>query len=125
MWLWASLVAQTVKNLPASRRPRFDPWVGMTPQRRKWQPTSVFLSGEFHGQRSLAGYSPWGLRESDAAEQLTLSLYVVLPPHWVASSFRLGRLLCLLCAPSLHGDACCGPTRSCEDIFELHVSVSL
>ena len=30
------------------------------PWRRKWQPTPVFLPGEFHGQRSLAGYSPWG-----------------------------------------------------------------
>ena len=30
-----------------------------------------FLLGEFHGQRSLAGYSPWGLKESDTTEQLT------------------------------------------------------
>ena len=35
----------------------FDPWVGKIPWRRKWQPTPVFLSGESHGQRSLAGYS--------------------------------------------------------------------
>jgi len=34
--------------------------------------TSVFLSGEFHGQRSLTGYSPWGLKELDMTEQLTL-----------------------------------------------------
>ena len=33
-------------------------------ERRKWQPTPVFLHGEFHGQRSLAGYSPWGHKES-------------------------------------------------------------
>ena len=32
------------------------------PWRRKWQPTPVLLSGEFHGQRSLVGYSPWGLK---------------------------------------------------------------
>ena len=37
------------------RRPRFDPWVGKIPWRREWQPTLVFLPGEFHGQRSLAG----------------------------------------------------------------------
>ena len=30
--------------------------------RRKWQPTPVFLPGEFHGKRNLAGYSPWGHR---------------------------------------------------------------
>ena len=32
---------------------------------RKWQPTPIFLPGEFHGQRSLAGYSPWNRIESD------------------------------------------------------------
>ena len=37
-------------------------------RRRKWQPTPVFLPGESHGQRSLAGYSPWGRKESDATE---------------------------------------------------------
>ena len=41
-------------------RPRFDPWVRKIPWRRAWQPTLVFLPGEFHGQRSLVGYSPWG-----------------------------------------------------------------
>ena len=40
----------------------FDPWVGMIPWRRKWQPTPVFLSGKFHGWKSLVGYSPWGRR---------------------------------------------------------------
>jgi len=38
--------------------------------RRKWPPTPVFLPGEFHGQKSLAGYSPWGCKESDTTEQL-------------------------------------------------------
>ena len=40
------------------RRCRFEPWVGKIPRRRPWQPTWVFLPGESHGQRSLAGYSP-------------------------------------------------------------------
>ena len=35
---------------------------------RVWQPTPVFSPGEFHGQRSLAGYSPWGCNESDMTE---------------------------------------------------------
>ena len=43
-----------------------DPW------RRVWQPTPVFLPGEPHGQRSLAGYSTWGRKELDTTEQLTL-----------------------------------------------------
>ena len=38
----------------------FDPWVRKIPWRRKWQPTPVFLLGKYHGQRSPAGYSPWG-----------------------------------------------------------------
>ena len=40
----------------------FDPWVGKIPWRKEWQPTPVFLPGEFHGQRRLAGYSLWGVR---------------------------------------------------------------
>ena len=47
--------------------------------RRKWQPTPVFLPGESHGQRSLAGYSPWGGKESDTTEQLTLLLSLRYP----------------------------------------------
>ena len=50
----------------------FQPWVGKIPWRRKWQPTPLFLPGEFHGQRSLAGYNPWGHKESDTAEHACL-----------------------------------------------------
>ena len=42
------------------RRPQFNPWVGKIPWRRKWQPTPLCLPGKSHGQRSLAGHSPWG-----------------------------------------------------------------
>ena len=45
--------------------------VGNIPWRRKWQATPVFLPGEFHGQRSLSDYSPWGCRESETTERLT------------------------------------------------------
>ena len=50
------------------RRLGFNPWVGKIPWRREWQPTPVFLPGESHGQRSLAGYSPWGGKKSDMTE---------------------------------------------------------
>ena len=43
---WASLVTQTVKNLPAVQRPGYNPWVGKIPWRRPWQPTPAFLPGE-------------------------------------------------------------------------------
>ena len=35
------------------------------------QSTPVFLPGEFHGQRNMAGYSPWGCKESDMTKQLS------------------------------------------------------
>ena len=50
------------------RRCGFSPWVRKIPWRRKWQPTSLFLTGKFHGQRSLAGYNPCGHKELDTTE---------------------------------------------------------
>ena len=41
--------------------------------RREWQPTPVFLPGKLHGQRNLEVYSPWGHKESDTTELLTLN----------------------------------------------------
>ena len=66
---WASLGAQTVKN-PLAKQ---ETWVqslgvGKIPWRRAWQPTPVFLPGEFHGQRSLAGYSQWSLKEPNTTK---------------------------------------------------------
>ena len=60
-----------VKNPPANAgniEMWFDPWAGKMPWRRAWQPTSVFLPGESHGQRSLAVYSPQGHKEWDMTE---------------------------------------------------------
>ena len=62
-----------VKDLPAKVEdvidlgsvPEFNPWVRKIPWRRKWHPTPVFLPGKSHGQWSLAGYSPWGPKESN------------------------------------------------------------
>ena len=50
------------------KRHGFDPWLGKTPWRRAWQPTPGFLPGESPGQRSLAGYSPKGLKQLDTTE---------------------------------------------------------
>ena len=61
-----------VKNLPVVQGSQFSLWVGKIPWRRKWLSTPVFLPGEFHGQRNLAGYRPWGHTELDMTEQLTL-----------------------------------------------------
>ena len=54
-----------VKEFACNAGDGFDPWVGKIPWRRKWQPTLGFLPGKFHGQRSLADYSPRGRKESD------------------------------------------------------------
>ena len=67
----ASLVAQKVKNLPAMQ----DSWIwslgGEDPMEKRMA-TLVFLPGEFHGQRSLESYSPWGHKKLDTTEQLSL-----------------------------------------------------
>ena len=58
-------------------------WVKKVPWRRKWLPIPVFLPGDFHGQRSLVGYSPWGCKELDMTEQLSLHF----PLAFINSSF--------------------------------------
>jgi len=63
---------------------------GRFPWRRKWQPTPVFLPGEFHGQRSLMSYSPWSCKESDMTEQIT-------PLHLMSSTPLL-----ILCVGSIN-----------------------
>ena len=95
IWLWLGcLMAWMVKNLPA---------VQEIPWRRKWQPTAVFLPGEFHGQRSLVGYSPWGRKESDTTERLHLHFhsYYHSPTHysWAETALGLKVLLRPLHAP--------------------------
>ena len=62
------------KNLPPMQETGIRSWVGKIPWRRQWQPTPIFLPGEFHGQRSLVGYSAWVCKESGVTEQLTFSL---------------------------------------------------
>ena len=66
--LWVILVAQLVKNLPAMR----ETWVrflgSKDPLEKGTATHSSILPGEFHGQRSLAGYSPCGHKEADTTE---------------------------------------------------------
>ena len=60
-----------VRNLLQCRRCTrcgLDPWVRNIAWKRVWQPMPVFLPGESRGQRSLAGYSPWGRKELDTTE---------------------------------------------------------
>ena len=85
MYTWASQVALVVKNPPANvgdKRFGFDPWVGKIPWRKAWQPTPVRLPGEFHRQRSLAGYSPRGRR----VKQLRTHAYTLHTRHLCPAS---------------------------------------
>ena len=63
---WLSSKESACNAGDTCRRPGFNPRLRKIHWSRKWQPTPVFLLGEFHGQRSLAGYSLWGSKESDA-----------------------------------------------------------
>ena len=75
-------VDTVVKNIPVNAgHPEVVgsiPWVGKIPWRRKWQPTLIFLPGKFHGQRSLAGYNPWGGKELDMTELLRTAAWLIL-----------------------------------------------
>ena len=73
--LTASLVAQLIG------RPRFNPWVGKIPWRREWLHIPVFWPGESHGL-----FSPWGRKESDTTEWLSLTFRL---PHILVSLFLL------------------------------------
>ena len=60
------------KSKVSTRNAGFDLWFGKMPWRKEWQPTPAFLPGESHGQRKLAGCTPWGDKESDTTEQLSM-----------------------------------------------------
>ena len=70
------MLAQMVKNLPATQETQEIQVRSLSPEnpkRREWQPTPGFLPGESHGQRSLGGYSLWGLQELDMTDTYTQS----------------------------------------------------
>ena len=64
----ALLVKNALANAGDLRDVTLILWFRKIPWRRAWQPTPVFLPGESHRQRSLAGYSAWGCKESDTTE---------------------------------------------------------
>ena len=99
---------------------QFDPWVRKIPWRRKQQPTPVLLPGKSHGQRSLAGYSPWGCKELDRTEHirthahththLSFGLNSSLKLKWPLSSF----------APSVQFQviSSCSCLSACQDLTD-------
>ena len=67
-------MAQMVKNLPAIRETWVQSLDQKDPLKKRMATDSLFLPGEIHGQRSLAGYSPWGHKESDMTKQLSTGM---------------------------------------------------
>ena len=83
-------MAQQVKNPPVMWH-GFDSWVWKIPWSTKWQPAPVFLPGKFHGQKSLADYSPWGLKDSDMTEWLSTAQHLYNPIfHWPQRILSIG-----------------------------------
>ena len=76
-------------------RPGFDPWVGKNPWRREWLSTQVSWPGEFHGL-----YSPWGHKESDMTERLSLKLNI---PSYVCTTSSLSTPLWMHPLGCFHG----------------------
>ena len=96
-----SQVAQQVKNLLPNAGDVGDPGsiaVGKIPWSRKWQLTTVFLLGKFHGQRSLVGYSPWGRKESDRSEYEQNQAIILLNGCWSSGcGCVLGKFILKFC----------------------------
>ena len=74
------------------KRQVFNPWIGTIPCRRAWQPTPVFLLGESHGQKSLAGYSPQGHKESGISE---MTEHVHILKTYLSPQFKCRSSACL------------------------------
>ena len=85
-------MAQTVKNSLQCRRPGFEPWIGKILWQREPQSTPIFLPGESHRQRSLAGYSPWGRKEPDTTERPSTVDKLRSWGRWVGGSGRWGHM---------------------------------
>ena len=79
--------AESCVLLACPRETNIELYLSSFTWRREWQSTPVLLPGESHGQRSLAGYSPWGRRESDMTERLLLlttgNILQVLFHSWI------------------------------------------
>ena len=75
IYQWGCPSGSAAKNSPAVQEMQVQSLVGKIPWKRTWQPTTVFLLRKSHGQRSQAGYGPWGYRELDTHKRASLSLF--------------------------------------------------
>ena len=104
--MWGFSGGSVVKNPPTNqhRRCEFDPWVRKIPRRRKWPPTPVFLLGEFHGQRSLMGYSPWGLKR--VRHDWMTNTHAYTHTHTHTHTYSFSDFSCRILSVVLYVDPC-------------------
>ena len=112
-----SQVPLVLKNPPANAGDLgFSPWVGKISWNRKWQPAAVFLPGEFHGQRNLAGYSLWGHKELDTTEhECTHTLIYIYNSWWnyvACIDHMVFLVLVAQSCPTFCGPMDCSPSGS-------------
>ena len=88
---------ESVCQFRRPKRCRFNPWVGKIPWSRKWQPTPAFLPGEFHGQRSLAGYSCWTQLSTQACTWQSLGQSMSLQMELFSSFIWLTNIPLFIC----------------------------
>ena len=111
-------------------RHSFNPWVGKVPWMRKWQTVPVFLPEKFHGQRSLAGYSPWGHKSWTRLSNWT-HMHASMGWIWnlqmgciIAWNSRIikghNQRRCLIRTPRsyLSVCCCCSVTQSCLTLWD-------
>ena len=108
---WMQLWLKHFSSICANKLQSQVPW------RRAWQPTPVFLPGEFHGQRSMAGYSPWGHKELDTTEQLTLSHFRGRFGIELGCSVLIAQLCLTVCDPM----DCSPPGSSVHGIHQARI----
>ena len=82
--LWGFPGKESACQCRSCRSHGFNLCIGKIPWRRKWQHTPLFLPGESHGQRSLAGCSPWGHKGSDMTEHVCTESFTD-SPSWVVT----------------------------------------
>ena len=91
-------------KMQETKRCGFNLWVRNICWIRKWKPILLFLPGEFHGQRSLMGYSPWGCKEADITEHTHTHTHT--HKHWLPVLIHLKlfttRKMKLSVVPSYH-----------------------
>ena len=109
---WAPWVARCGKQSAwRSRKRGFYTWLGNTPWSRKWQFNPVFLPEKFRGQKSLAGYNPWGCKESDTTEHACTHYHI----SQYISDISIYSYSCICLSVEKITNTCCySITKSCQ-----------